>query len=325
MLKKLKAMSNSNFNQNFLSDLEHQINGISKLKEIDISGLEGITEYLFSQQDGRIVIFGLGKSGLIGKKISATLASTGCDSIFIHATEALHGDLGIVKSKDLCLLISNSGTTLEVVSLIEPLKKRGCKIACMCSVKSSRLWTNSDYQIELPIFEELGIVKLAPMISTTQCLVLGDILANAMMRKYNFGIEDFAVNHPSGKLGARFRTVNSIMKDRREIVFTSKTAKIADVVKAMISNGYGIAAIENDDGTLFGVVTDGDIRRHIMNGLDRPIFEICSTQPIAIDRNLNIVTAQKILNENKVYTALVTNESKVVGLLRMHDIICELA
>lgn len=269
---------------------------------------------------GRVIVSGIGKSGHIGKKIAATLASTGTPAQFVHATEASHGDLGMLQASDFCLLISNSGETAELRDIISHSRRFNIPMAAISSSADSALVRASDYKLLLPNLPEACVIGMAPTTSTTLALALGDALAIALMERRKFRTEDFKTVHPGGKLGAQMTTVSQLMRPRSEMSILSVESTMQQVVLSMTKSGYGIAVLENSDGSILGVISDGDLRRNINNLLDKDPISIITKDPISIGPDELVEVAIKKMQTEKVYSLLVSNANVPVGLLRMHDL-----
>jgi arabinose-5-phosphate isomerase len=264
---------------------------------------------------GRLVISGMGKSGHIGKKIAATLASTGTPSFFIHPAEAYHGDLGMMRGKDVVLLISNSGETDEVIKLIPSLKRFGNQIIAITNEPESSLAKNADVFMDIHVEKEACPNNLAPTTSTTVTLALGDALAVALMKKRNFQPEHFAAFHPGGSLGRRLLTkVKDVMlKDNLPLV--SKDTHMSDVINTMTQSFQGIALVADEHRRLLGVITDGDLRRALLKGIDLEstlAASVMTIEPVTINQNAMLVDAEKKMCERKVNKLIVTNEDNLI-------------
>src|SRR5690349_9583167 len=234
---------------------------------------------------GRVVTMGVGKSGIICKKISATLASTGTPSFFLHPTEAIHGDLGMLVRGDVVLAISNSGETEELVRLIPHIKRVGAEVVAISGNPASTIAKNADYHLSAAISQEACPLGLAPTASTTATLALGDALAMALLVRKGFKEEDFAFLHPGGKLGKRFLRVHELMHGGNDLPLVRETTVMRDVIYEMSKKGFGIAAVTGDDGTMLGVISDGDLRRlleHDEQVLRRTAGESMKRNPITI-------------------------------------------
>lgn len=280
---------------------------------------------LVSKSGGRLVVVGIGKSGHIGRKISATLASTGTPSFFVHPTEALHGDLGMITEKDIVLALSFSGETEELSKILTPLKKEKIKIIALTGHKNSTLGKMADICLEVQIKREACPYNLAPTSSTTAMLALGDALAICLMKIKNFHKEDFAFFHPGGTLG---KLLTYFVKD---IMFKGKNptvlegATVQDALFVMTKNKTGAAAIVDKKGLLKGFFTDGDLRRLLQKKqdvLDLKITKVMTKNPFAFPQDMPAIEAAKIINARKFDNApVVDKKNKVIGFLDKDNLI----
>ena len=272
--------------------------------------------------NGRVIVSGVGKSGHIGNKIAATLASTGTPAYFVHATEASHGDLCMITEKDLCLLISNSGETSEIFDIVAHARRFSIPVATISSNTESTLVKAADFKLCLPVVEEACPIGMAPTTSTTMMLALGDALAVALMEAKNFNTENFKVLHPGGKLGAKMMMVSQVMHKSDALPLVETQTSMKETLLTMSSRGFGIAAVVNEKGFLVGVITDGDLRRHINDLMSKTAGEIASLSPITVVRETFVVDALKLMQENKITVLIVTSaENKPVGILHIQDLL----
>ena len=272
--------------------------------------------------NGRVIVSGVGKSGHIGNKIAATLASTGTPAYFVHATEASHGDLGMITEKDLCLLISNSGETSEIFDIVAHARRFSIPIATISSNTESTLVKAANFKLCLPVVEEACPIGMAPTTSTTMMLALGDALAVALMEAKNFNTENFKVLHPGGKLGAKMMMVSQVMHKSDALPLVETQTSMKETLLTMSSRGFGIAAVVNEKDFLVGVITDGDLRRHINDLMSKTAGEIASLSPITVVRETFVVDALKLMQENKITVLIVTSaENKPVGILHIQDLL----
>ncbi len=272
---------------------------------------------------GRCVITGMGKSGLVGAKIAATLASTGTRSFFLHPGEAYHGDLGMIHSEDIIIAISNSGETDEIIKLIPFLKENKNTIIAMTGGVESTLAKHSQFCLDIGVSREACPLELAPTSSTTVTMAMGDALAVSLMEARGFKAENFARFHPGGSLGRKLLTrVSDVMrKDNLPIVTPDL---IFEEVISIISAGRMGVGIVIDKDNLFGLITDGDVRRALKNkkagALDLRAREFCSTDPKTIAKDQKIVIAEQIMQDAKISSLLVTDQEKLVGIIQRYDI-----
>jgi arabinose-5-phosphate isomerase len=271
--------------------------------------------------NGRVIVSGVGKSGHIGNKIAATLASTGTPASFVHATEASHGDLGMVTAADFCLLISNSGETTELRDIVAHTRRFGIPMAAISSNENSTLMNAADYKLTLTTAPEACSIGMAPTTSTTLALALGDALAVTLMEQRNFQPADFKVFHPGGKLGASMSTVAQLMRPLEELAVIGPKTSMQELILKMTHTGYGIAALIGQDSKIIGVISDGDLRRNIDNLFDLDPITIATKDPISVLPSDFIASALNKMERNRVYSILVLDDNKPIGLLRMHDLL----
>lgn len=272
--------------------------------------------------NGRVIVSGVGKSGHIGNKIAATLASTGTPAYFVHATEASHGDLGMITEKDLCLLISNSGETSEIFDIVAHARRFSIPIATISSNIESTLVKAANFKLCLPVVEEACPIGMAPTTSTTMMLALGDALAVALMEAKNFNTENFKVLHPGGKLGSKMMIVSQVMHKSDALPIVETKTSMKETLLTMSSKGFGIAAVVNENDFLVGVITDGDLRRHINDLMSKTAGDIASLSPITVVGETFVVDALKLMQENKITVLIVTSaENKPVGILHIQDLL----
>ena len=272
--------------------------------------------------NGRVIVSGVGKSGHIGNKIAATLASTGTPAYFVHATEASHGDLGMITENDLCLLISNSGETSEIFDIVAHARRFSIPVATISSNTESTLVKAADFKLCLPVVEEACPIGMAPTTSTTMMLALGDALAVALMEAKNFNTENFKVLHPGGKLGAKMMMVSQVMHKSDALPLVETQTSMKETLLTMSARGFGIAAVVNEKDFLVGVITDGDLRRHINDLMSKTAGEIANLSPITVVRETFVVDALKLMQENKITVLIVTSaENKPVGILHIQDLL----
>jgi len=301
-----------------------EVQGLNEVKALLPANFNEIIETIV-KADGRCVITGMGKSGLVGKKISATMASTGTRSFFMHPGEAYHGDLGMIHSGDVIIAISNSGETEEVIKLIPFFKDNGNKIIAMTGNANSTLVKHSDYFLNIAISKEACPLELAPTTSTTVTMAMGDALAVALMKARDFQSENFARFHPGGSLGRKLLTkVSDVMK--KENLPILNESMVFDEILEVISNGFmGIGVIVNSsDNTVVGVITDGDIRRllktHKEKALSMTVGDFSSKAPLCVSPNDNFVVAETLMQEKKITALIVLDAGKLVGVINRYDI-----
>lgn len=271
--------------------------------------------------DGKLIVIGMGKSGIVGKKIAATLASTGTPSFFLHPGEAYHGDLGMIESRDVVLLISNSGETKEVLSLIPFLRDNNNVTIAITGNKLSTLASFANYHLNVKVGKEGCPLNLAPMSSTTATMVMGDALASALMKISGFKNENFAKFHPGGSLGKQLSSVESIIKN--SVAICDENADIKTIIKKITMNSCGLVVIIENEKPI-GIITDGDIRR-AMDEKETSFFnlearDIMTVTPKKITKETTILQAKKIMTGSKVNSLIVVNEDdRLLGCVEMYD------
>jgi arabinose-5-phosphate isomerase len=268
---------------------------------------------------GKLIVSGLGKSGHIGRKIAATFASTGTTAIFLHLAEAIHGDLGMAAKGDVALLISQSGETAELEPVIDHFQQIGIPIIAITGNSASMLAEAAAAALVLPHWAEVGPESVAPTTSTTMTLALGDALAMTVMRQKGFSRTDFGRLHPGGSLGARLKPVSRLMHSGDALPLTREYSSMHDVVVEMSAKRLGIIGVVDDDGRLVGAITDGDLRRHIEQGLDHSAAEFMTRSPKTIGPDDLVDDALTLFEEYKITALFVVDGDKPVGVLHIHD------
>ncbi|MEM9302091.1 MAG: KpsF/GutQ family sugar-phosphate isomerase [Pseudomonadota bacterium] len=275
--------------------------------------------------DGRIVVLGMGKSGHIGSKVAATLASTGSPAFFVHPGEASHGDLGMITPADVVLALSNSGETDELLTILPVIKRLGVPLIALTGRPHSTLARNATVHIDVSVAEEACPLGLAPTSSTTAALVMGDALAIALLEARGFTADDFARSHPAGQLGRRLLLhIGDIMHRGAEIPLVGETAAFDEAIVEMTQKGLGMTAIVSDEGVLRGVLTDGDLRRTLRSGVDllKPVAEVMTRNPKTIAPDRLAVEAAELMEKHKIQGLIVVDEGqKVLGALNIHDLL----
>lgn len=296
---------------------------IAKLSDLLTEDFSKAIDAVYNTK-GKFIISGMGKSGIIGKKIAATLASTGTPSFFLHPGEAYHGDLGMIEKDDIVLLISNSGETDEVLKLIPFLKSQENIVVAMSGKPHSTLAKNSNFHLNVSVENEACPLQLAPMSSTTATLVMGDAIAAALMKLRDFKDSDFAQFHPGGSLGRRLLTkIKDVMK-KDNLPTCSQKAKAKDIIHTITAGKCGLVVVMEND-TIKGIITDGDIRR-VMESQEENFFkldaeEIMSSSPKLISEESRLVEASDMMSENKINSLLVINKnSELSGIVQMYDL-----
>ncbi|NUN09967.1 MAG: KpsF/GutQ family sugar-phosphate isomerase [Ignavibacteriaceae bacterium] len=275
---------------------------------------------------GRVVLTGMGKSGLIARKIVATLNSTGTPAIYMHPTDALHGDLGMVRSDDVVIVLSKSGTTEEIVSLVTLIKRLKAPVIGMVSDLNSKLAKEVDIVLHIPIKEEACPHDLAPTASTTASLVMGDALSVVLLEKRGFTAEDFAMLHPGGSLGKRLSLkVEEIMIKGADIPMVNTSTPLKDAIIEITSKRLGVTSVVNDNGILVGIITDGDLRRLLERTLDikdLKAADIMTKNPKVIARSILASRALQMMENYKITSLIVADENRVPkGIVHLHDLV----
>lgn len=269
---------------------------------------------------GRVILSGMGKSGHIGNKIAATMASTGTPAQFVHPAEASHGDLGMITNDDLCILISNSGETRELADMVAYTRRFGIAMIAITKNRDSTLATQADLVLQLPDVPEACTIGMAPTTSTTSTLVLGDALAVAVMNEREFDASSFSKYHPGGKLGAHLAPVSTLMHSGPGLPRVALDAAMGDVLVEMTAKGLGIALVVDADDHLKGIITDGDLRRNLVGLMDHKALDIASRSPQTIAPEALAVSALNVMNERQITVVAVVDESGTLqGVLHMHD------
>jgi arabinose-5-phosphate isomerase len=285
---------------------------------------EQAVEHLYKCR-GRVVVTGLGKSGLIGRKIAATFASTGTPALFLHAADALHGDLGMLMGDDVLLAISSSGETEELVELLESVKRLGARLITLTANPRSTLAAASDIILDIAVKEEACSLNLAPTASTAAALAMGDALAIALLERRDFKEEDFAALHPGGRLGKKLRRVESLMHSGDDAPRVAPTAKMPDVIYEMSRKGLGLAAVTDEKGRLLGIITDGDLRRMMQkrkeNVLELTAADCMTRNPATLPRTELAASALRLMEEKKITSVLVVDSAgRLEGVVHIHDL-----
>jgi len=274
---------------------------------------------LILEAKGKLIVSGLGKSGHIGRKIAATFASTGTTATFLHLAEAIHGDLGIAAAGDVALLISQSGATAELEPVIDHFEAVGIPIIAITGNPRSMLGEAAAAPLVLPHWPEVGPEAVAPTTSTTMTLAMGDALAMTVMREKGFTRTDFGRLHPGGSLGARLKPVRRIMHGGNQLPLVDQSTNMHDVIVVMSQKRLGVVGVTDSGGNLVGVITDGDLRRHMEQGLDHPASVFMSASPKTVEPNSLVDDALTLFEEFRITTLFVVDDGKPVGVLHIHD------
>jgi len=296
-----------------------EIIGMQKLyDQLDYDFVNAVE--LINASPGKIIVTGMGKSGHIARKIAATMSSTGKPSIYLHPAEASHGDLGIIERYDAIIAISNSGETAELNDILEYAKRNGNRIIAITSKENSTLDIAADVSLVLPDAQEACPLGLAPTTSTTLALVLGDAIAVARYRE-NFSPLDFSQYHPGGKLGSKLAKVSHLMHSGNSIPTIEQSGSVQDAILEISKKALGCVGVTHIE-RLVGIVTDGDLRRHLGNvQLADNVSEIMAKTPITVTGNMFAAEALKLMNDKKITSLFVIDGGRPVGVLHIHDLL----
>lgn len=320
--------------QQYNSDFDYK-SAAEEVLAIEIAGLKQLSQHFdahFVQAcqtilstTGKVVVMGMGKSGHIGKKIAATLASTGTSSFFVHPGEAAHGDLGMIDNNDVVLAISNSGESGEILGLFPVLKRQQVTIISMTGNPSSNMGKLADLHLCIKVPKEACPIELAPTASTTATLVMGDALAMALMRARGFSAEDFALSHPGGALGRKLLLkISDIMHSGTQLPKVTADAPLTEALLEMSEKGLGMTAIVDADNAVIGIFTDGDLRRLLSKRVDihdTTIGEVMGPNPQVAHSNMLAVDGLNQMQERSISALLIVDDGQLVGALNMHDML----
>ncbi|WP_333784610.1 KpsF/GutQ family sugar-phosphate isomerase [Thermocrinis sp.] len=304
--------------------IEEEVRELSKLSErLDQSFVKAVE--LILNCEGKVITTGVGKSGHIAQKIASTLSSTGTPAHFLHPSEALHGDLGVIESKDVILAISNSGESAEVVALLPYVKLIGAKIISIVNNINSTLAKHSDVCLFLGVGKEACPLNLAPTTTSTASLVLGDALAMVLLELRGFTEKDFANRHPAGTLGRKLKLVKELCHTGEEVPIVKELDPMGKVIVEMTSKGFGAVAVVDDEGKLCGIITDGDLRRFINRGGDLNnslARDVMTKNPKTARMEELAAEALRRMEDYKITVLIITDEDrKPIGIIHMHDIL----
>jgi len=315
----------NNFKQLALDVINIEQQAISELTQYIDESFELACQLMFNCQ-GRVIIVGMGKSGHIGGKIAATLASTGTPSFFVHPGEASHGDLGMITSDDVVLMISNSGETGEVLAIVPVIKRIGAKLIAMSGNPASTLAKLGDTHVCVAVSQEACPLGLAPTSSTTATLVMGDALAVALLNARGFTADDFALSHPGGSLGKRLLLrLSDIMHSGERLPIVDTDAKIKDALVEMSLKGLGMTAVVDNNEQLQGLFTDGDLRRILDERIDihqDTIESVMTKSPTVAHQDMLAAEGLKIMEDKKINGLIIVSDNNTpIGAMNMHDLL----
>lgn len=313
----------SSIRESALATFRAEAEAVASLSEQLTDDFENAVRAILAAK-GKVIVTGMGKSGLVGRKIAATLASTGTPSFFLHPGEAYHGDLGMIESCDIVLALSNSGQTDEVLRLIPFFQDNGNTVIAMTGNAESTLAKNSTYHLDVSVQHEACPLSLAPTCSTTAQLAMGDALAVSLMNERGFRAEDFARFHPGGTLGRRLLTrVGDVMR-RENLPTASPSSKLGEVIITISDARMGVAVITEDDH-IAGIVTDGDVRRAMLKFgsrfFDITAGEIMTPKPKVIGMSDRLTDAEQLMQDNKIHSLIVVDANgRLAGLVELYDL-----
>ncbi len=274
--------------------------------------------------NGRVILTGMGKSGIICRKIAATLSSTGTPAFFLHAAEAIHGDLGVVQKDDVVVALSYSGETEEILRLIETIRRIGARLIAITGDRRSALAQTADVALDCGVAEEACPMNLVPTASTTAALAIGDALAMTLLVEKGFGQKEFATLHPGGMLGKRLMHVEALMHAGKQCPIVQAETRMRDVIYEMSSKGLGMTCVVDGDNTLLGIITDGDLRRHMDKApaiLEMTAREVMTHGPVSIPPGTLAAEALNIMEARKITSIVVVDgDARVAGVVHLHDL-----
>ncbi|MCF7804721.1 MAG: KpsF/GutQ family sugar-phosphate isomerase [Candidatus Marinimicrobia bacterium] len=320
-------MSKNEILKNGRMVIEIERNALNDLLERLDEKFVAVVEQLFDTR-GRVIVTGMGKSGVIARKLASTLASTGTPSIYLHAAEGIHGDLGMITREDVVIALSHSGETDELVKLLPSFQRLGIVLVAITGHPDSTLGNRADYVLDTSVPEEACPLGLAPTASTTAMLAMGDALAIALLEKRGFDEDDYAMLHPGGSLGNKLLlTVNDLMHTGSAIPLVSDEVTMREALFEITSKGLGVTGVLDENSTLIGVITDGDLRRGLERGnniLDRDVVDIMTEKPKWITRDALAQKALHVMEEFSITQLFVFKsqpEGDPIGIIHIHDIL----
>ena len=316
---------NEQLKQLGLKVLETEADAITALKSRIDDNFAEACQYMLDCE-GRVVVIGMGKSGHIGGKIAATLASTGTPAFFVHPGEASHGDLGMITAKDVVIALSNSGSTDEILTILPLIKRLGIPLISLTGNPESTLATGASVNIDVSVAKEACPLDLAPTASTTAALAMGDALAISLLEARGFTSDDFARSHPGGKLGRRLLLlIDDIMHTGEQIPVVTSGTRLSDALLEVTSKGMGATAVVNEKTNVCGIFTDGDLRRAVDHGVDMhstTVDDVMTCNCTLIKPGMLAAEALKIMEDGKFNALLVVDDNnQLIGALNMHDLL----
>lgn len=308
-----------------LEVLRTEVAALQQLDQYFNDDFVNACEVILTNQEGKVAVMGMGKSGHIGKKIAATLASTGTSAFFVHPGEAAHGDLGMIACGDIVLAISNSGESSEILGLFPVLKRRNITIISMTGKPNSNMAKLADVHLQITVPQEACPLELAPTSSTTATLVMGDALAVSLMQARGFTAEDFALSHPGGALGRKLLLkLADIMHTGENLPLVTPTTVVRDALLEISQKGLGMTAVVDDHQQLVGIFTDGDLRRILDKRIDihtALIGDVMTVNPATAEPNMLAAEGLNLMQKKSINGLILCQQGKVVGALNMHDLL----
>jgi arabinose-5-phosphate isomerase len=305
--------------------LDLEINGLSTLRAAIEDGLGAVFASAVERiraSRGRVIVTGMGKSGHIGQKIAATLASTGTPAFFVHPSEASHGDLGMITRDDVILALSWSGETVELTNILTFSRRFGVALIALTSRADSALGKAADIVLKLPVAQEACPHGLAPTTSTAMQLAAGDCLALALLESRGFSAADFKVFHPGGQLGANLQYASDLMHSGEKLPLVAEDTVMGDALVVMTEKSFGCLGVVDRDGGLIGIVTDGDLRRHMGPGLlGQPVSHVMTRAPKTISPDMLASAVLALVNQSRITALFVVADGKPVGIIHIHDLL----
>lgn len=304
--------------------LRIEAEALTELIERLDAGFERAVEILLACK-GRVIVIGMGKSGLIGRKIAATFSSTGTPSMFLHPAEAVHGDLGMLMREDVVLAVSYGGETEEIAALLETIKRLGLRMIALTGFPKSTIGAAADVALDVSVKEEACSLNLAPTASTTAAMAMGDALAVSLLERRGFSHGDFAALHPGGRLGKKLLRVENLMHSGEAMPVVSANAKMPDVIYEISKKGLGMTTVVDAEGRLAGILTDGDLRRLMQKRgaatMDLVVGECLNPNPQTLEAGELAGSALRIMEERKITSLVVVDAARhPVGVVHLHDL-----
>ena len=306
----------------FYETIRLEARGLNAILELDQSIVADAVSLILNTK-GKVVVTGVGKSGIVGEKMTATFASTGTPALFVHSSEASHGDMGMIGSDDVIVMLSNSGETKELFDVIQFAQARKIPIIGMTRNADSALARNSNVALLVPPTDEACPLHLAPTTSTTQMLAIGDALAVTVMEIRGFTPDDFAQLHPGGSLGRLLAKAREVMHTGEQMPLVQRGVDIKDAISAMMGRRFGCIGVVDETSRLIGLVSDGDLRRHLNDDLfDQQIHQVMTPNPFTVDPEVKCLDLMKMMNDRRITVVFIVDDKHhPVGIVDMHDLV----